>query len=101
MSYQFLLDIYGRLIARVYEQGEITLEMQQFMTGNQPADLDELDTCFKELAQAVECKQYYQLLARIEKAEKVIDAETDMTKRRFYVKKMRELVDQLEKVRPA
>jgi hypothetical protein len=81
-----------------YEKGEITeVAMNCFLTKT-PENLDELEECYSGLVEALENKRYYQLLARIEKAEVVIEKEPDMRKRDYYIKKMRELVMELENI---
>lgn len=97
----FLAERYPYLVEAAYHKKELTEQMYQQMMDRTPQTLDELEVCYQELAEAIANKQYYQLIARIEKAEVMIANETDMEKKDRYIKKMKELCVQLEQIQIA
>lgn len=92
-----LVRVYFSKIVKI---AELTENVEAFLLGMKPYELDELEDAYRELEWCVQNKQYYQFLYRVEKAEVAIDREPDMAKRRYYIKKMGELVVQMEALRP-
>lgn len=97
----FLKMMFTDLVIKAHDKGEFTDSIRDYFISKSPEGWDELEECYNEFLKCIEKKQYYQLLTRIEKAEVVIDQEKDMRKRQFYVKKMKELAEQLESMGPA
>lgn len=87
-----------RLVAKAYEQGDITETLRDYFLTKNPENLDELDECYKMLVHAIDNKSYYKLLARIEKADTVIPSEPDPRRREYLRTKRDELVQQLERM---
>lgn len=97
---EFLGGYYPYLVDKAREQHDITTDMHEILQQQMPETMDELDECYKELKRCIDNKLYYQLVARVAKAEIVIDAEPDMEKRDVFIKKMKELIAQMEPLRP-
>lgn len=94
---QFLSERYVSLIQISFEKGDLTETMKSQLLEQDRETLEELEQCFAELQDAIEKKDMYRLIDRIEKGNLLLDKETDMTKREQYTKRLKELGEQLDK----
>lgn len=97
----FLRRNFRILVNQSSDKGEITRDIKTALLQINPADLNEIDDAYAQLMHAIENKQYYQLLARVEKAETVITEEKDFSKKNYYIRVKNELINQMERVKPA
>lgn len=92
------IETFYRLVNAIYEKGEITLTIRDFLLSQTPETHDDMLECYDELFRAIEQKDYYKLVERIEKGEKLMEVETDPAKREYYRTLLRALTHELEMI---
>lgn len=96
----FLIERFKSLIKSAKEKEELTASAFEHLAVKPLSTLDELGEAYAELIHLLTHKEYYNLLARIEKGESMRDAETDPKKREFYESLLKQRYAELEKLMP-
>lgn len=97
---QFLAETFIRLVKGSLKRKEITNTMCASFMDRPLMELDELEIAFQELEHAVRNKEFYSILERIEKGERLLEQENDFSTRQKYIKRLRQLAEELEKYMP-
>lgn len=97
----YLRAYYPVLVKKAHHQGDINDGVQEYLLNLKPFDLDEMDVAYQELHRAIANKEWHSLMDRIAKGEEMLEKETDMEKRNYYMKLMKALTEELERMTPA
>lgn len=98
---EWLVEMYEKCVLTAYRQKELTEDMREHLLNRPHSNDDELSECFTELENAVRKKDMYLLMDRIEQGEKIIAETADMVLRDRYVKGLRRLTEDLERLTSA
>lgn len=79
---------------------DLPQSIKDMLTSREPQTMDELDEAYAELIDILQHKDFYITLARIEKGEQMLAAETDEGKKAKYRAGLNKLAIELERYRP-
>lgn len=92
--------MFVRLVEKSFRNKELTYSTYIHLSGLGPEGWDELGAAYKQLIHALENKEYYLLLERIENGEKYVAEELDPIKKRRFQQGLDELCAKLEPLIP-
>jgi hypothetical protein len=93
------IETFYRLIGKIADKGEITLEQYNELLELNPQTDDDVHAGYDVLFQQVKDNKIWDIYKRLIKGAEMIEAETDDSKIRYYNKVYDKLLDQLEQLR--
>lgn len=93
---QHLAEMYAAILDLAQMEGELPDEMISQLRTKKLEILDELELAYYDLCEALERKEFYTVLFRINKLETALEQEPDMNRRAEYTEKIRTLAEKLE-----
>lgn len=91
-----LAEMYHAIVNQAEQKGELPEEMIDQLRYKKLETLDELELAYYDLIEALERKEFYTVLFRINKLETALEQESDVNRRAEYTEKIRTLAEKLD-----